>query len=159
MILIFSRPGDFSTNYVIDWLNYFNHPYLRINTEDTYKYPFYLNLNDKIICINGQEIPIDQINVIWYRKFGTRWARFYEEMNVQPSVIAALEDEYKTIIQTLVYLFKGKRCLNDPYKGRLNKCEVLIKAKDVGLYIPTSFIVNTTEDLVELLIKKTFIAK
>ncbi len=34
MIYIFSDEHDFSTNEVIDWLIYYNYPFLRINQDD-----------------------------------------------------------------------------------------------------------------------------
>lgn len=144
---------------LIDWLNYFHQPFIRINTEDTYRYSFYLDVTKKRICINDELIPIEDINVIWYRKFGTRWARFYEKMDVAPSTITALEDEYKTIIQTLFYVLKDKKCLTYPHKGRLNKCEVILKARELGFYTPESYIINTRKDLGLLLKKKPLIIK
>lgn len=159
MILILSKPNDFSTNMVIDWLNNLHHPYQRINTDDTYKLPWFIDLNNRTIYIDKKEVQIDDINVVWYRKFGIQWGKYFESIQIKSSIVQSLNNEYRVFIETLFYLLKDKKWLTYPIKGRLNKCEVLLMAQLAGFDIPRTYITNSKDHLKDLSKKENLITK
>ena len=72
MILIFSYMGDFSTDLVVDWLNYYRHPLYRINSSDIYNYSLKIDLSNKQIYLDNVRLPLEIINAVWFRKFGLK---------------------------------------------------------------------------------------
>ncbi|GHT72876.1 hypothetical protein AGMMS50262_02870 [Bacteroidia bacterium] len=69
MILILSRSGDLTTDYVIDWLNFYKYPFIRINSNDFKEKALKINLQKKWFLIDRQKIFIPDIHAAWYRKF------------------------------------------------------------------------------------------
>jgi ATP-GRASP peptide maturase of grasp-with-spasm system len=158
MILIFSRHNDYSTNRVIDWLNYYNYPFYRINATDTNRYLMTVDLNKQII-FDGIKLPIDKINAIWFRKFGIQWGKIHEKHNISSLLSNSLNSEYHDVIETIFYLLKDKKWLTNPFYGRLNKCITLLKAKECGFYIPNTYLINSSVDFKRLVIKEDLIIK
>lgn len=140
MILIFSRAGDVSTNLVIDWLNYYSYSYMRINNQNIY--------------FDNNPVPIDKVGVIWYRKFGIRWASALDKQHIKAPLIEMLGNEYNTALETLLFILKDKKWLTHPEKVKLNKCKVLIEAQNVGLSIPMTFITNSLNPIKDRLNSK-----
>lgn len=151
MILILSKNGDATTNLVIDWLNYYSYPFMRINISDTYNTSWCVDLSKHIIIFNQQEIPLDKINVVWYRKFGIRWGDHLYKNGVAPSISEMLSNEYKTALDTLFYILKDKRWLTNSDNSRLNKCKVLLKAQSIGLSVPKTYIVNSKQHISDII--------
>jgi len=71
MVLILSFEADYSTVRVIDWLEYFNVPWIRINGEDidSTDSQMFFNLdnnnNSEKIIIDNKEINLKEITVVW----------------------------------------------------------------------------------------------
>lgn len=151
MVLIFSSAYDeISTEQVIDWLDYYCVPWYRINGED-------LILNRLPTEDEGflKNLRLDSIKAIWLRrtiKFNKLLDDNLMDKN-QPDIIKNhysneffkfYEYTYSKIINTI-----GKKvyCLNKLADISINKMIVLMKAEEIGIKVPQSFIANNKEDL------------
>ncbi len=69
MVLIFSEQADYSTFQVIRWLKSFHVDYFRLNKEDDVSVKKIDLLNDIMLFeVNGKELDLSKINVVWYRR-------------------------------------------------------------------------------------------
>ena len=148
MVLILTSTEDISSDLVTNWLDYFKHKYLRINSLDLLekKIIFSLQNSEIKIIFDDQEIDIDDINVIWYRKFGSfEHSKKYERISLKydSKIIDHLSKEFKKIQYFFLLSFKNKQWLTNPFKKNLNKLEVLKIASTCGLNTPNSTIINS----------------
>ena len=70
MIGILSSSSDANIDYVIAWLQEYQHEYIRINADEIIDGDFFYNVNEQKIILNQKIIPVAEINVLWFRKFG-----------------------------------------------------------------------------------------
>ena len=71
MILILSRTDDYDTNLVIEWLRFYKIPFFRLNDEELMNGLTKLKyFNNEIYLSNDLEIKLNEIKVVWFRKFG-----------------------------------------------------------------------------------------
>ncbi|MFV8328473.1 grasp-with-spasm system ATP-grasp peptide maturase [Flavobacterium sp. ZS1P14] len=146
MILILSKPGDRDTDLVIEWLNFFKTPVLRINDEELMQgitiFSYDSNFTENSYFENStQRVYLKDISVVWFRKFG--YLRDYEAvLDSVRDLTLFLNDEFKDLRELILSLLKDKKWL---FKRSLkkSKLEVLNLAKNVGLQIPKTII--TTE--------------
>ncbi len=148
MILILSNNGDLSADYVSDWLRYFNHPFIRINSDDflTSDVIFSLDNNSTELKFNSQPLCIDNINSVWFRKFGdfsnTVCYNFLIDNKFDYEIIELLQAEFRRTISTILLMLHNKKWLTKYTSTGLNKILMLKKAAECGLYIPKTFIIN-----------------
>ena len=150
MVLILTSPGDLSTDLVIDWLRFYKHPFYRLNSSDLIEKQFFYDINNRIITIDNQILELDKINIIWYRKFAFfSNSEFHEKAQniIDLNYLDLLSIEFSTILRTFSASISEKKWLTNPKNIYLNKVEVLQKAKEEGLDIPASFLVNRKNDL------------
>lgn len=166
MVLILSTDGDVSTCEVIEWLQYYNEKFIRINDNDIFNYEFkiYTENNSLKFTINknGQIINSDDISIVWHRKFG-----FYAFVDEYPilkrtkniSLIQHFTSEYFSILGTILSVLKDKKWLLNLNQAVTNKFMVLAEAEKVGLKIPHSLILNNKEQLIRELNSRHTISK
>lgn len=156
MILILSKPGDRDSDYVIEWLNFFKTPFLRINDEElmqgvaTFSYDSNF-IESSYFEISTQRVYLKDISVVWYRKFG--FLTDYEmRLNSVKDLTDFLYDEFKGLRELILSLLEDKKWL---FKRSLtkSKLEVLNIAKNVGLEIPKT-IITTERDKVKLFLEQ-----
>jgi ATP-GRASP peptide maturase of grasp-with-spasm system len=152
MILILTGEDDVSSDLVIEWLDYFNHDYVRINSLDfLYKNIEITQENGVIsIKINTQIINIDDIKVVWYRKFGVSGDSdfFHEVYNTfNQNISRQLLKEFSKVLNYVNLIFKDKYWLTDPVNVSLNKLEVLKIASICGFSTPYSKLLNNKKDI------------
>jgi len=164
MVLLLSYSGDVNIDYVISWLKLYNHKYLRINADEIIENKVYVSVNEKKIIYKNTNICIDDINSIWFRKFGNFSRTNY--FNSVKNIVAAddlqqLASEYYAILYALVSLLKRKKWLTSPWLASLNKLDILSLAQEYDLNIPESYIISQKNQLENLLKKsnKTYIFK
>lgn len=145
MILIFSYADEVSTDLVIDWLNYYEHPYVRINPYDLYGKRTWAAVNHSLFHINGTPIPFNEVNAVWFRKFSFQEGSDLEQLTDKEGKRYLIK-ERQTIFNYLLFLLDKKKWLTHHSKASPNKCILLSKAQQVGLAIPTTHIVNNTQD-------------
>jgi len=164
MILIFSYSGDLSTDYVIDWLNFYKHPVYRLNSDDFYDSDISVDIKKNEILINGNTLPLKLINAVWFRKFGLKKDfKLLNNKSIDSKHLFQLCDENYIMFDLITYLLKNKKWLTNPDKSRLNKGIVLKEAQLCGLNIPNTIFTNNKNDIInlksnckELIFKSTF---
>lgn len=162
MVLILSSPGDLSTELVMDWLRNYQHPFLKINSQDFLEKAISFSLFPAELTIDGKPFDIDAVGAVWYRKFGFFGRSPYYQKNkkkLSPGAANQLKQEFQTITQGFTSLFHDKYWLTQPHSVTPNKLVVLNLAKQCGLLIPTTHIVNTREQLQKKLAQHSLITK
>lgn len=161
MVLIFSRHNETSTDLVIDWLIHYNIPFKRINED--YFYNVNWDFENDINYIGG--VNINEIKVVWFRKFTTR---MYNEISslipkfFNIGTFKFLNDEFKSYHDYIIFkllLNKNIKWITSLEKLTENKLIQIEYAKKVGLDIPKSFIVSNKKDLMNIISKGEFITK
>lgn len=153
MILIISNEYEPTTDLVIDWLISKNACFLRINSEDisqvlqTNK----ISPTSDLLILNGQEVDLKKINVIWYR----RWYD-YSNFRVQAptkhirQALNEAKEECNNVSSFLFKILSDKTWLTSPFVNKLhNKLYALRMAKSVGLSIPATLITNSKKELLD----------
>ncbi len=160
MILIFSYVGDLTTDFVIDWLNHYKYPVFRLNSSDFYNKTLRVDLQNQKIYLDEQEVPTHEIHAIWFRKFGLKKDfELFKNRETEIAVCLNLHEEHLALFKTICYILKDKNWLTDPELSELNKCTILLKATDVGLDVPQTYVLNSQKDVLRILEKDDYITK
>lgn len=165
MILILSHNHiDEPTNNVIDWLHYYNADYKRLNGDEySPSSNFTLDLTkNNLIKNNTSPLSPEDISVVWYRRWIKPLVRSVDfdnykknnytehEILLIESYQAFLKDELSAYTNGIFSLFSSKLWIPEVQlsRGKLNKIDVLIKAKKIGLLIPETIITSSKDELI-----------
>ena len=154
MILLLSASSDTNIDYVITWLKHYRCKYVRLNADEIIENKISLSPIDKELFINDNRIPIEDINVVWFRKFGGfSKTNYYHNIKniIHPFDIQQLSQEYNAILSAIISLLKNKKWLTKPWLASVNKLNILSLAYDFGLTTPKSWVISTKEQLTTLL--------
>jgi len=156
MILILSTPVDYTTNLVIDWLNFFGAKYKRVNGKDLNsnfkKYMFDINNGTSSLFED-----ISEVNVVWNRKFHnfSNIKKFTTNNIFKPNLALSLYNYYSREISVLFQhyksILKDAYWLDDLDSIYVNKLDVLKAASDLSIKIPKTIIANNKDALERLL--------
>ena len=150
MLLILSEETDITTDIVCDWLNYFSHPFKRINREKINNYNVAIHFkNDKLSVYlhnSSDVISFEKITTVWFRRgyfdlFSNSFSIDLPEITTK-SICKHLANETKTLESFLYSLLKEKTAINDPGVYNYNKLIALHEAQKIGLAIPPTLISN-----------------
>ncbi len=177
MILILSHNHiEEPTNNVIDWLRFKEAKFKRINGDDfILSKNFTLDLEKKTLENNVYEtIYPDDVSIVWYRRWIKPLVRSvnfngYIKNNFSVPEILLIES-YETFLKNeltaysngIFSLFDNKEWIPNVQstRGKLNKIDVLFKAKKLGLQIPNTIITTSKEVLINFYKKnETLITK
>jgi hypothetical protein len=131
---------------------HYNASFVRLNSEDVTNKNLRMSIDiaSNRLIIGNQEINMDEINVVWYR----RWYE-YRDIGFKPAnkherqLMRELQREAEAILFYLFYAMQDKVWLTDPVVNKLhNKLFALHAAQSLGLSIPASFITNHTEEVI-----------
>lgn len=153
MVLILSTDSDSSTKEVMEWLMHLKIPVVRINDNDLLRYPFQLYIEDRLkfkIRIEDVWIHSDDINVVWFRKFGFfNQYEGYDELKDKLGLdyCYKVSAEQRKVLYLITKTLKNKHWLCNYSSIGLNKFDILQKAQSVGLKIPYSIITNSKKDI------------
>ncbi len=142
IILILTTEEDQSSSTVIEWLNYYNYSYLRINNS--------AELNVNYIKVDGEELEIEfsinnvklklsEISSFWYR----RGFFSFNRIECQKMYKQYLEIEINSVYDFLLMQLDKKAQISYYSNREVNKCFQLEVAKKHKLNIP--FTLLTTE--------------
>ncbi len=164
MILILTGDGDFSSDFVVQYLYFLKYPFVRINSWDLLEPGFNISITNEgtFIKIKNQDINLKEVGAVWHRKFGffkKSWFYKSAERVVSKTNLDYLSKEYSSLLGSVIGVLKDKYWLTSPYSLNLNKVEVLIKAQQVGLEIPDTFIENERNSLIQKITKFPIITK
>lgn len=160
MILILTDVDEPTTDLVIDWLNYFKKPFIRlsrnnhIQIESIYFYQCDLEVVFSTTDYNGNKITIDTKNITsyWYRR--SSLVSNVNKISNSKSNIGSLlrshmHEELLTSLEILNYVLNKKAKINKYEDNRLQKLVVLDIAKNVGLKIPNTLVTRSKKELVD----------
>ncbi len=153
MILILSIPTDQTTNEVIKWLIHFGIEWERIDRSQVIKIEEIKLANNIdpyfLMCISdGRVIDSRQIRSYWYRRSDIQFAYDTElkellDESLRTSLTRHMKVELQFLKTGIHALLSETPSLNDFRTAELNKIEVLLAARKVGLHIPETLITNS----------------
>src|SRR5690554_4477191 len=149
MIYIISETADVSTEKVLEWLDYFEVDYKRINVDTDY-----CKLTLEIG--NEKDNLVEDSNFFWIRR---GYFPFIENSLKQSIYYPYLKNEYFSVIGVIENF--SSKTIGSYFKEHLNnKLENLVFAKKVGLLIPNTIVTNKKKDLIRFVDKyKKYITK
>lgn len=166
MVLILSDEYDSSTNNVIDYLNYFNADYLRINENNILEVKFIKFIDGVLsfsfeveIGINKHIVNSSQIKAFWYRrgwftiKKKSLGDYFFNSWNIGKVLNNYIQNETMDVVQFFYsYLNSIKHIgyFNDNYTNKLFNLNL---ASKFGLKIPETIVTTNKSDIEEMLKK------
>lgn len=152
MILIFSVSYDPAANAVMQWLEHFGRPALRINHDepDHAQFSYQITNDDFEFEVGGRHYSSADISAVWYRKGAfffprtTEAPEFPDDVELGKSIEKKLEREHSNAASYFHHLVrdKGIRVLGNPFLGDPNKLIVLHQARRLGLDVPPFEVVN-----------------
>lgn len=167
MVVIFSKVNDASTIDVINWIRYMGHEVIRINASDSKTKFKRINLlqNEIIFEVeDGQEINLLCAQSVWFRRNGIGYRMFdlklifsqistiFLDEGMENYVHNHIKKEIDVIIDNIYYLLESNcRTLGSYFNAELNKLNVLYLAKKIGLLIPSTYVVDQKNEIIELL--------
>lgn len=161
MILIISESLEPTTNEICKWLNFYNVKWFRINEEDCVRIEKIEISNEKIEFIlklnNESFIKYSDITFVYYRR-GIINLELPSE-NIPDNLRNFLLQERLNMIEFLHSRLELKSSLGKFEKHGANKLNVLAKAVEVGLEIPTSYIVTEIELVKKIMGNDSYITK
>lgn len=156
MILIISTHlGEYTTDLVIDWLDFKKINYKRINGVDLIKENFKIDFNCIEIRINNEIINLSNINTFWFRRLLpynyllSEYGGLTKNSNLNIELIRNIQSEYNRIRDFISVFYKEKKWLSQIENSSLNKIEVLFNARQLGLIIPDSIITTSKNEVIK----------
>lgn len=155
MILVLcSSNYDASINYVLDWLIFYKHEFIKITPDDifTEKSKDFKIENDTIF-FKGVNLN-ETIKSVWYRKFPYK-PNFIEVKGEESVKIREeIESESEVIVNYILHLLKEKNCIGLFNSKALNKPLLSKLANGYNVKTPKQAFISTKEDL-ELFMEKS----
>lgn len=157
MVLIISTENMESTSAeVMDWLDYQQADYRRINGEDLQSAAMAYSPNDEqsFWMVNGERIDLENIKTVWLRRLGNS---ILPKINdpIEPELHDVLRNHARKEIRAMKYgaLFQlaDKRWLSDPSQLTINKLFALKKAKEAGFIIPETMVTTDKKTLLQFI--------
>ncbi len=164
MVLLLTSDGDYSCDKIIEWLEFYKHPYLRINTLDLLKQSLHICFKENRLCIelDGIEITSEKFKAVIFRKFGM-WDGCYEHKRISSLVcsnnVKYINLELQRIVDLFITQLKGSYWITNPYVVCPNKVRILQIANECGLHIPDTNIINRKDYLKnekDIIVKSVF---
>jgi RimK-like ATP-grasp domain len=137
------------TEYVIDWLIHLKANFLKITFNDIYenKGDFLLDVIQKKLFYKAKDIT-GSVTVIFYRRLYESFSlKSAENFVFKDQIQSEVTDELFSLIQFLFFVFKDKKWLPHPTNINVNKLVVLALARECGLKVPETQILNSRDQL------------
>jgi glutathione synthase/RimK-type ligase-like ATP-grasp enzyme len=154
MILVLSFDVfEQGTDPVIDWLIYYKAPFIKLSINDLVQNNSncYIDVNTDTVYVNGVAIN-DQVKVIWYRRFFHDFnLPVIEDQKNHDKLNRSAKTELNTLFFYLAKIFKDKIWMPSYEGHQLNKFQALQQARESGLAIPLTRIINNKKQLLEFL--------
>lgn len=157
MILILSEPFDTSTTDVIEWLDFYNKKYVRVNANDPIEIEFHGN--DVVFKIDTISFKLSEIKSFWFRRGRFSFSNDYDTSISQFENFQ--QNELDKIIQLVYYKLNIIKHLNSIKNADVNKLIVNEVARKLDIKTPNDFIFSEFESIKEHFdnSKQTFITK
>mgnify|MGYP000358164539 CR=1 FL=1 len=167
-ILILGESSDQSTSQVMDWIVFYGATPLRINEYPKIKIKkiHISNTSDDsyVIEINGKEVRSDDIYSYWYRRgYFTLLAPLPDlkelDKDVQHELNYHLNQEIKILEKGIHKINESKRSIGAFDTNSMNKLEVLMIAKRLGITIPETYVITHKKQFNDTGSKQKYITK
>lgn len=154
-VLILSEEQDASTDHVMEWLKFFDAKVIRMNGEKLWKDISSIALSNKgdgpsLKLENGEFFPIKNLTSIWFRRLVMPE---YHCDHPDKLVRSHLHREYRASQLAFLNIWDGIHSLGRKRMGE-DKFEVLMKAKEVNLDIPSTLLTTQKSELSSFLEKE-----
>jgi ATP-GRASP peptide maturase of grasp-with-spasm system len=168
MILIITEAKDVSTNKVINWLNFYKVPFVRLNDTTQIIIEEMVILNNSVdfsFTVNtefysNKLIKFSDIKGVWYRRGYLKLKTFpIRDKNINILAKKLNSTENVTLVKLIWRLFKTKPHINNFEDNHSNKLENLIIANSVGINIPYTFITQKKNIARKKNLEKSLITK
>ncbi|WP_123921491.1 ATP-grasp domain-containing protein [Chryseobacterium viscerum] len=160
MILLISVDNDTMTDEICTWLSYQNKDFVRLN-ENQYITNVFFDFKKDIfkISIGAIEYKLEDFSSVFYRNGGIYYDTITGE--IDSNLVDFYNSELKSISEFIYYYFKvnGVSIFGNLLTKEVNKLEVLLLAKSLGLKIPDTYILSELNDLEQIDISQTYITK
>ncbi len=152
MIVLFSYEGDKSTNHLIDWLEYYNCKYIRINllNEDFRNIKLFMSndsLTIELHLLSGEMINIAQCDYFYVRGVGFNKPKLENTTNLPDKIFHHYIDEEFNALTKFFYSEVNKKSVGCFYTDSHRKLQQLSYAKQTGLSICNTLITNSRNDI------------
>jgi ATP-GRASP peptide maturase of grasp-with-spasm system len=151
MILILSDNSDKSTDQVIDWLYYYKLDFMRVTAKSKVQVEF-IDLENFLfsILIDEKRVESENISGYWYRRDEIKFE--FKESSFNSKNMKLLREnakmDYGILRNFLTFMLEKKsKKIGSFFNVELNKLVQLNLAKEIGLKIPSSFVVNNFDKL------------
>lgn len=154
MILILSfKEYEQCTDPVIDWLLYYNVPFLKLTQQDLYdSSKVSIDVTNRKLIYNGVDL-IKEVNCIYFRRFEDNIHLNLRSGYPISQVLFELKYELNDLIKHIFFLLKDKIWFPAPYNVSIDKLTSIIYAQDCGLKVPKSLVSNNKQDFIDFLSK------
>lgn len=146
--LILSNRYDISTDHVVEWLEYYNSSFIRINEDDEIR-----NISIEItdlqetvkIEYDSFELDLNSVSKYWYRR-GDFNFRGNSSYNIPSELELSVENNWRSVNEFIHQKLKNIFHINTIFDETINnKLRNLVEAKRFGLNIPSTYC-GTTPD-------------
>ncbi len=161
MVLIISQSRhEATTNDIIDWLSYNGTPFIRINGKDFFNtVQIKIDGNGLQLCL--PDVNWKEIKLVWFRRWiipGEFEEIFLEPETKNTKTVSQINKFIGNEMNTLAELFFQsipKNKLFEPINPRgINKLRFLVKASELGLEIPKTYVGKSKNELLKFLNKE-----
>ncbi len=153
MILILSERQDYATDIVISYIRKIpGAKVFRLNIEDILSEYIYIDISSDGFLINDFLLKYEDVTTVWYRRFGSSELRSYFDYindKISHKVSLQLHRENETIKNYICYKLEHSKWLNHYSSVKVNKLEVLDRARTIGLTIPDSVVTSKSKDMID----------
>jgi hypothetical protein len=164
MILIFSDFADYNTNQLIDWLRYYNCKFKRINLQEENSNNLELIINNEAISLilklaNGDVINLSESKYIYSRGIGFKEPITNKPKDLPSNIFDVYINQEFSSLTNYFYRLSNKKSIGCFVGQEHSKLIQLETAKNVGLSIGNSIILNNKEKLIDYYKNKKLITK
>jgi hypothetical protein len=152
MILIFSKPNDFSTYEVCKWLTYFKEDFFLIFEKNIKDIVYEINFQSESVqlCYNGIIFSLNDVSAIWYRRGGLTPLNlsFDDDNSLTKDLKKFAYLESKSIFEFLYLKFKKIPALGNQ-EMEVNKLDLLNLANSIGIKTPKTIVTSNKKKLLD----------
>jgi ATP-GRASP peptide maturase of grasp-with-spasm system len=153
-VLILSDEDDSTTDDVLNWLDYKEIPFIRINGTTPLLFDE-LTIDSQLFHFNRENkkefIDTQKIKSYWYRRgkisFEINFLMDFNNKKLKNYCNNSLLREYTDILGFIYPNLNDKHCIGSIYNNQINKLYNLKIAKQQGMLIPDTVILTTKEKL------------
>ncbi|GAA0743158.1 grasp-with-spasm system ATP-grasp peptide maturase [Gaetbulibacter jejuensis] len=148
MHIIISDKFDQPTNQTLKWFNYHEKDVIVIDKSSFISVDFRNGFDCPVLLLEDYNLSITSIESVWFRR--GRFRLNYDYLDrLDEEAIKKFHNQTHYIIETYFnsLIFSKIKCLGNPFKISVNKLEVLLLAKEIGLKIPETMLTDKINDV------------